>query len=115
MIEKINTFVFIVRCKNCGNLDDKTRIYNSLNHLSCLFNSRVVKRAYKCFKPYGINICYFLSTSHIIYSSYPEYDLVLIEISTCAKIPNLNTIKAFLKTEFNPKDITIKKIEIKLK
>jgi putative peptide-modifying radical SAM enzyme len=114
-MNEVNNILFTLRECQSKDLDNKSRIYEILDMLAHMFNSKIVHRSYKYYGSYGINVCFFLSTSHIIYSSWPEHNLALLEVSTCAKLPNLRIIKNFLKKEMGCTNIQIKIVKVMLK
>lgn len=113
-ISEVNNLFFKITGCNKGIIDDKKKVYSLLNELSALFNSVVLKRSSKRFKPHGFTVCFFLSSSHLIYSSWPEYNAVLLEISTCSQLPPLNPVRHILKRELGCSQIEIKKMRVKL-
>lgn len=115
MINKIHNFIFILKTKTKDILDDRKKIYRILDTISRLLDSKIIRRTYKYYNRQGINICYFLSTSHIIYSSYPEYNIAIIEASICTKPHKLKELIKYLKKNFDCKSLKIKKYSIRLK
>ena len=114
-MNSITNLLFTLKGCSSEKIDNKRQIFELLEDLTKLFNSKVVHRAHKYYTSHGITVCFFLSTSHIIYSSWPEYDLVLLEISTCTKCPGLNKVKHLLTQAIGCQKIFIKSMELKLK
>lgn len=74
---------------------------------------KVVKEDYYQFKPIGITYCLILSQSHLIIHTYPENQLIHIDLVVCAKIDKENFKKAVEKFFCHQDNLSIKIKEIK--
>lgn len=108
-----NFSINLIRCKSLFSLDNNKKIENVLRKCCKILNCKILKRLDHHFLPHGTNICYILSTSHLVYSSWPEYESALIDISICTK-PNKSKILQLLKKEFKPTKITVSTIRRKI-
>jgi len=63
------------------------------------------------FQPQGITGVVLLAESHIAIHSWPEYDYIAIDIFTCGDKASPEAALKYLKEEFQPKKVEIKKIK----
>ena len=70
-----------------------------------------LKIAIHKFQPQGITGIVLLAESHIALHSWPEFNYVAIDLYTCGDKSNPAKALAYLKKEFQPKKVEIKKFK----
>ena len=74
---------------------------------------KVIKEDYYQFKPTGITYCLILSQSHLIIHTYPENQLIHIDLVACEKIDKKNFKKAVEKFFCYYDSLSVKIKEVK--
>lgn len=69
-----------------------------------------IKSYYKQFKPWGVTGIVLVSESHVSIHTWPEYELVNLDIFSCGEKKKVEKAFKFFLKNFKPKDY--KKIEI---
>lgn len=100
-------------CKNTKLLDNKQYIEKTLKEACKILNCKILKKSVKKFKPFGLNVCYILSTSHMVYSSWPEFGTALIDVSICAS-PKKVLLKKLFEKKLRADKVVVKKVERRL-
>ena len=70
-----------------------------------------LKVAIHKFSPQGITGVVLLAESHIAIHTWPEFNYIAIDIYTCGDKANPQKALEYLKKEFQPKKVEIKKIK----
>jgi|GEM_PF-5954186 len=96
-------------CSNSQILDSFKEINLLMRSITKHLKLKIVGSAHKKFRPQGLTVCYILSSSHMVYSSWPESQTALIDISACTKFRNINIILKILKSklQFSKSKISI--------
>jgi len=91
---------------------DKTYLYDSektcyqlLINLALLSNSKIVGYIHKKFEPIGFTGILLLAESHISIHVFPEYNYIAIDLFTCKKVENFNSVIKFLNNLFKNDNI----------
>lgn len=74
---------------------------------------KVVKEDYYQFKPIGITYCLILSQSHLIIHTYPENQLIHIDLVACIEIDKRNFKMALKRFFGNQAFLSVKIKEVK--
>lgn len=76
-------------------------------------NLKTVKEYYYQFKPMGITYCFILSQSHLIVHTYPETQMIHIDLVDCVNIDKKDFRMAIKKFFSHQESLSIKIKEIK--
>lgn len=112
MIERVSNVRVILRgCRKSlttkrGNLNGLRTI---LDQIVDLIGAVTLDESYHIFSNKSYTICRILSVSHLVISSYPEFNIVICDLATCSDL-NKNKVKSItslLKTFFRSRDVTV--------
>ena len=75
-----------IKTKNSNNLTDENKILNLIKDLSKLLRTQILDESSHKFGPSGFTAYALLSESHIAVHTWPEENLVIIDILSCKKV-----------------------------
>lgn len=74
----------VVDAHGCAiNLSDTALLETAARRAAAKVGAQVVKAATHQFQPYGATVCLILKESHLIISTWPEYQLAIVNIFLC--------------------------------
>lgn len=92
-------------------IEDPKKIREILITAVRKMNNSPLKVAIHKFQPQGITAVVLLAESHIALHSWPEFNYLAIDIYTCGDKATPEKALEYLKKEFQPKKVKIKKIK----
>jgi S-adenosylmethionine/arginine decarboxylase-like enzyme len=84
----INHFSAIINLENLNN--DLLHLDDAIDSLIGLLNLHVVKKINYNFEPIGKTFVYILSESHLAVHTWPEYQLLHLDLVTCSHLEKIN-------------------------
>ncbi|MEM5812931.1 MAG: adenosylmethionine decarboxylase [Candidatus Aenigmatarchaeota archaeon] len=88
----------------------KEKVMEVMESAARFAGMKKIKSYYKQFKPWGVTGIVLISESHISIHTWPEYNLVNLDIFSCGEKKKVEKAFKFFLRRFKPKDY--KKIEI---
>lgn len=92
-------------------IEDPKRIKQILIKAVKKANNTPLKIAIHKFQPQGITGIILLAESHLAIHTWPEFNYIAVDIYTCGDKSNPSRALEYLKKEFQPKRVEIKKIK----
>lgn len=99
---------FVIEVKvDAKNVDSIPWLKNKVENLLSQLKITYVKDVYHQFIPSGISLIYILSTSHLAVHSWPENDYMHIDLVTCSKSLEFESIYSVIESVFNTRDANV--------
>ncbi|QQG47852.1 MAG: S-adenosylmethionine decarboxylase [Candidatus Woesebacteria bacterium] len=78
---------FIVKVKFEEGFQDSEKFIEEVGtSISKILDITIVKKDFHKFEPHGITYIFILSQSHLVIHTYPEYNLIHIDLLSCKKL-----------------------------
>lgn len=107
-IPTINHYVALIKLKSLG--DSPTFIEEVAQEIINDLDLKVVKKISHLFHPKGVTLAYILSESHLLIHTWPESNMVHIDLVTCS-YREIKEFESSINSAFPKEDIN--SIEIK--
>jgi len=103
-------FIYNINDIDSNIINNHNNLKQILDNLINKFNLSILNSVFHEFEPYGYTGLYLLSESHLSFHTWPEHNKICLDLFSCSKNINYESIVEFLKKSFKTNNINMLKI-----